>query len=537
MFSHNATTEFMRTGHGSLPTPDALMVALIEQKKLLEKKDKALDQKSAEIKNQQALINVLEEKLRLMNQRKFGTSSEKNVLQEDWLADEAEALGDGQPDPDDGEADNPEDKADDEKSPRKPRPRKGFSPHLPRTQKYIHLSDEEREGAIDTFFVKVKEELDIIPAKVQVIEIMQEKAVYLDEQSERSVKSAVRPAHPIGKSVASINLLAWLVIAKYCDGMPLYRLEKILKRYGGQITRTTLANWIIRLSVTMQPLLDRMEWHLMQVDYIQGDETRLQVLNEPGMSPTGDKWIWVMRGGPPGRVIVMFNYDKSRGGAVAERLLENFQGRYVQTDGYAGYDKTCAAKGLVHLGCMDHARRKVVEAIKTQGKPVKGNPSVAMVLLSYIDALYRLERREWKELDDDERFEKRQEIAIPKLAKLKRWLDEKQPKVAPDTLTRKAINYMINQWDHLVRYCEHGQLRINNVLAENAIRPFAVGRRAWLFADTPAGAKASAAMFTMVETAKANGVEPYAYLQHVIGNIAAADTDEALDALMPWNMS
>ena len=135
-----------------------------------------------------------------------------------------------------------------------------------------------------------------------------------------------------------------------------------MKRYGGQITRTTLANWIIRLSVTMQPLLDRMEWHLMQVDYIQGDETRLQVLNEPGMSPTGDKWIWVMRGGPPGRTVVMFNYDKSRGGAVAERLLENFQGRYVQTDGYSGYDMTCAAKGLVHLGCMDHARRKVVEA-------------------------------------------------------------------------------------------------------------------------------------------------------------------------------
>ena len=233
----------------------------------------------------------------------------------------------------------------------------------------------------------------------------------------------------------------------------------------------------------------------------------------------------------------MFNYDKSRGAAVAERLLENFQGRYFQSDGYPGYDKTCVAKGLVHLGCMDHARRKVVEAIKTQGEPVKGKPSVAMVLLSHIDALYRLERREWKELDDDERYEKRQEIAVPKLAKLKQWLDEKQPKVAPDTLTRKAINYMINQWDHLVRYCEHGQLRISNILAENAIRPFAVGRRAWLFADTPAGAKASAAMFTLVETAKANGVEPYAYLQHVIGNIAAADSDEALDALMPWNMS
>lgn len=537
MLSPTTTVDVMRMGNGSLPTPDALMVALLEQQKLLEQKDEVLEEKEAKLKNQQARIDVLEEQLRLMKQRKFGTSSEKNRSQADWLADEAEQLADGEPDADDGEvASDDEAENNPEPKPRKPRSRKGFSPELPRTQKYIHLSDEEREGAVETFFVKVKEELDIIPAQVQVIEIMQEKAVYLDEDGERCLKSAKRPAHPIGKSVASINLLAWVVIAKYADGLPLYRLEKILARYGGEITRTTLANWIIRLSVTLQPLLDRLETQLMQADYIQGDETRLQVLKEPGMSPTGDKWIWVMRGGPPGRTVVLFNYDKSRGGAVAERLLENFTGRYFQSDGYAGYDKPCAAKGLVHIGCMDHGRRKVVEAIKTQPKPVKGKPSVAMVLLSHIDALYRLERQ-WEELDDDERYEKRQQVALPKLAKLKQWLDEKQPKVAPDTLTRKAINYLINQWDHLVRYCEHGQLRISNVLAENAIRPFAVGRRAWLFSDQPEGAKASAAMFTLIETAKANGMEPYTYMQQVVGKIAAADTDEALDALMPWNMS
>lgn len=526
-------------GQGTLPTPDALMVALIEQQKLLETKDEALEKQRAEIQNQQTLINVLEEKLRLAAVRKYGASSEKNLSQKDWLADEAEQLADGAADSDDGEVsadEHAEQGADEKPTTRKPRARKGFSPDLPRVQKYLRLSDEERDGAIETFFVKVKEELDIIPAQAQVIEIMQEKAVYRDEQNERCLKSAHRPAHPIGKSVASINLLAWLVVAKYADGLPLYRLETILGRYGGQITRTTLANWMIRLSVSLQPLLDRLEYHLMQCDYIQGDETRLQVLKEPGMSPTGDKWIWVMRGGPPGRTVVLFNYDKSRGGAVVERLLTNFQGRYFQSDGYSGYDKPCAAKSLVHLGCMDHGRRKVAEAIKTQPKAAKGKPSVAMILLSHIDALYRFERQ-WAELDDDERYEQRQKIAIPRLAKIKRWLDEKQNKVAPDTLTRTAINYLINQWDHLVRYCEHGQLRISNVLAENAIRPFAVGRRAWLFSDSPDGAKGSAAMFTLVETAKANGIEPYAYVQQVIGNIAAADTDEALDALMPWNMS
>ena len=537
MFPHTATVDVISSVKGSVPTPDALMVALLEQQKLLEMKDKALDEKSAEIKNQQVLITILEEKIRLLAQRKYGTSSEKNLSQADWVADEAEVLADGEADPDDGEVGTDEDGATDTPAdkPRKPRKRKGFSPNLPRTQKFIYLSDEQRKGAIETFFVKVKEELDIIPAQVQVIEIMQEKAVFLDENGERSLASADRPAHPIGKSAASTNLLAWLAVAKYADGMPLYRLENILTRYGGEITRTTLANWIIRLAVALQPLLARLEVQLMKADYIQGDETRLQVLNEPGMSATGDKWVWLMRGGPPGRTVVLFNYDKSRGGAVAERLLENFTGRYFQSDGYAGYDKPCAAKGLVHLGCMDHGRRKVADAIKAQPKPAKGKPSVAMVLLAHIDALYRLERQ-WTELDDDERYEKRQKLAVPKLEYLKRWLDEKQPKLAPDTLTRKAINYMINQWDHLIRYCEHGQLRISNILAENAIRPFALGRKAWLFSDQPEGAKASAAMFTFIETAKANGIEPYAYLQYVIGNIAAADTDEALDALMPWNM-
>jgi transposase len=365
MFSHNTIVDFMRTGQGTSPTPDALMVALIEQNKLLENKDKALKEKSAEIKNQQALIAVLEERLRLKDQRLFGASSEKNLSQQDWLADEAELLADGEPDPDDGEQAADEDGTD--PVPKKPRkPRKGFDAKLPRTQKFIYLSDDERKDAIETFFFKAKEELDIIPAQIQVIEIMQEKAVYLDEQGERCVRSATRPVHPIGKSVASINLLAWLIIAKYADGLPLYRLEKILARYGGEITRTTLANWIIRLSVTLQPLLNRLDAQLMSCDYLQIDETRLQVLKEPGMVPTGDKWIWVMRGGPPGREVVLFNYDKSRGGAVAERLLENFSGRYVQSDGYAGYDKPCALKGVVHLGCMDHGRRKVVEVIKVQ---------------------------------------------------------------------------------------------------------------------------------------------------------------------------
>ena len=224
MSSNNTTADFICKGTGSLPTPDAMMVALLDQQKQLELKDVALDEKSAEIRNKQALINVLEEKLRLMEQRKYGKSSEKNLSQKDWLADEAEQLADGEPDPDDGEvADDEPDEQPSKTKTKKTTAHKGLPAELPRIQKFIRLSDEEREGAIETFFVKVKEELDIIPATMQVIEIMQEKAVFLDDDGERSLKSAARPAHPVGKSIASINLLAWLVVAKYADGLPLYR--------------------------------------------------------------------------------------------------------------------------------------------------------------------------------------------------------------------------------------------------------------------------------------------------------------------------
>jgi len=544
MTSPSDTLDVVRRVGGVLPTPDALMRTVLEQQTHIDRQAEIVANKSEVIANQKATIAVLEEQLRLARHQRFGASSEKNAdrddRQRDWLADEAEALADGAPDPDDGECEGAEEEAGKgaDQAPHKPRRRKGLNPELPRVRREIRLSEAERAGALDTFFVKVKEELDIEPARTQVIEHWQERAVRLDEDGERTLVAATRPAHPLGKAIGSVNLLAWLIVAKYSDGMPLYRLEKILARYGGEITRTTMANWLIRLHVRLIPLLERLEAvQLGEADYLQGDETRMQVLKEPGMAATATKWIWLMRGGPPGRMVVLFNYDRSRGGAVAERLLERFEGRYFQSDGYAGYDGPCRAKGLVHLGCFDHARRKVVEAIKGQPKrSAKGAPSVAQVMLSHIDALYRLERQ-LGELDDDERHERRQKEALPKLAKFKRWLEGKQPKVAPGTLTRKAIDYTLNQWEHLVRYTEHGQLRMSNVLAENAIRPFALGRKAWLFADTPAGAKASAGYYSLIETAKANGLEPYAYLQHVIGQIAAADTDEALEALLPWNVS
>ena len=235
--------------------------------------------------------------------------------------------------------------------------RKGLNPDITRVQQRSLLTDEQREGAIDTFFVTVKEELDITPAKVQVIEHLQEKAVYLDDEGKRCLREAKQPAHPLGKSVASVALLAYLIIAKYMVGLSLYRLEGILKRYGGSINRSTMAGWLIRQSMQLQCVVNLLQEMQLTADYLQGDETRQQVLKEPGKDPTSDKWVWVIRGGPPDKPVVFFHYDKSRGGAVARQLLEGFSGRYYQCDGYAGQKMAAGDQYVIIVGCMDHARR------------------------------------------------------------------------------------------------------------------------------------------------------------------------------------
>jgi len=408
---------------------------------------------------------------------------------------------------------------------------KALSPKLPRIQIRHELSEAEKTGAIDTFFVLVKEELDYIPAKVQVIEHLQEKAVFVDDQGKRQIVAAAREPHPLGKAIATPNLLAYLIASKYADGLPLYRLETILKRYGGEISRTTMANWLIRLSQQLQPIVNLMTDHLLQADYIQGDETRIKVLKELGLAPSSDKYMWVMRGGPPDRTVILFNYDRSRGKDVPEKMLEGFEGRYFQSDGYSGYDSVCAARGICHLGCWDHARRKFIESVRAAPKRKKGAaPTIAEKAVAKINALYRIERKMDKdELDDEERFEYRQQYALPKLKALKVWLEQNVCKVDKDSTTGKAIRYTLNQWDKLVNYLEHGSLRISNAL-------FVVGRKAWLFADTPAGAKASAIYYTLIETAKANGVEPYEYLHFVISKIATVDTVDGYEALLPWSM-
>lgn len=521
-----------------MPTGDALPGAYAMLKSQFEEQQTALEKKDQVITAKNARIAVLEELLQLNKAERFAASSESNPLQANFF-NEAEAWAGTEPD--ETEDDNAsQNNATQTKEKPKSSGRQGLNPNIPRVQERFLLSEEQRKNAIDTFFVPVKEELDITPARVQVIEYLQEKAVYVDEAGRRKLEAASRPAHPLGKCIASVALLSYIIIAKYCDGLPLYRQESILARYGGSITRATMARWMIRLALQLQPVVNLLKEVQLSADYLQIDETRLQVLKEHGMLPTGHKWIWVMRGGPPDKPVVVFDYDKSRGADVAKRLLDGFEGRYLQSDGYAGYDAAVGKTNVTHIGCMDHARRKFVKAIKAlpknKKKDVKSTPK-CIVGLSMFDALYRVEREMDKlALSDEERKTYRHTHAKPKLDKLHAWLLHNSTRVAKDTLTHNAISYSLKQWSKLIAYCDHGQLRISNILAENAIRPFVVGRKAWLFSDTPAGASASALYYTLIETAKANQLDPYRYIKHLVGHIAAAETVEDIEALLPWNV-
>ncbi len=269
---------------------------------------------------------------------------------------------------------------------------------------------------------------------------------------------------------------------------------------------------------------------------INADETTIQVLKETEKSINSDKYMWVTLGGPPNQQSVLLHYDPSRSKEVPLRLFEGFSG-YLQTDGYAAYNAVCKQEDITQLGCFDNARRKFTDAKKGEAKPgkkLKNNKvSKADVALGKIRKLYAIED-EIKELPAQEKHHQRQQYSKPLLDNLHSWLEKNVIRLVPDSLTHNAMSYALNQWPKLVVYCEKGSLNISNAAAENAIRPFTIGRKNWLFADTPKGAKASAMYYSLIESAKANGLEPFDYLSHILKALPYADTVEKLEQLLPW---
>ena len=488
-----------------------------------------------------ARIKILEEQLRLATVKTFAPTSEKlaSLGHPDLFFNEAEALGT-----------KPEDETQATETivPEHTRARgkrMPIDPALPRKRIEHDIPDTEKTCTCGCQLTRIgevtSEQLDLIPARAQVLQHVRFKyACRTCEGASHdgpAVITASLPAQPLPKSNASPGLAAFITVSKYADGLPLYRLESILARYKISVSRTAMACWMIKLGDVVTPLINLFNDIQLAYDVLQMDETTVQVLKEDGRAAKDKSFMWVRRGGPPGQTVILFDYAATRAGSVPMRLLEDYQG-YLQSDDYSGYNAAGRRDGMIPVGCLDHARRRFVDAVKAQHATAGQERGLAPEALLIIRKLYAIEKhaRDAK-MSTEQRHTLRQEKAKPIWDELRAWLDKNLGAVPPQSLTGKAINYLAADWPRLVRYLDDGRVEISNVLCENAIRPFVIGRKNWLFSDTPAGATASARLYSIIETCKAAGIEPFAYLRHIFEKLPQAITLADIEALLPWNVA
>jgi transposase len=418
---------------------------------------------------------------------------------------------------------------------------------LPRVERIIDLTDAQKaalNGQWHLIGYEVSEQLGVIPRQYYVIVTKRAKYAPCDDTApgaEQGIIVAPRFPQLLPKAIAHSSLVAEVVAAKFVDGLPLYRQERRFAAEGIEIPRQTQAGWLMETAAKLDPIAAGLKRELYRGPVLRIDETRLQVLREPGRANTDKSFMWVFCGGPPGRAVVFFHYSESRAGEVPLRFLfppggppdpDAARCRWLlQTDGYAAYDPLAALPCVVaHAGCWAHVRRKFVEAGEGRKHTAAAHQAVALV-----GKLYAVERT-LRGRSPDERRHERQRQSRPIVAAIKRWLDEKAACVLPQSALGAAIGYALNQWEHLIVFLEHGALEIDNNLTENAIRPFVIGRKAFLFSGSPRGAHASALLYSVIETAKANGHEPRAYLHFLFERLPFAKTPAAIAALLPMNL-
>lgn len=500
-------------------------------------KDAYIEHLENTIKDLQDQVNNLTEMVLLLRREKFGPSSEKTTTQIEGqmsLFNEAEMDAD----PDSKEPFH-ERKGGIVRKNAKTR-REELLKDLPVEEVpcMIHPDDmfcDQCGSALKEIgYVKVRDELEYIPAKVKVIRYMQQacECPACKQKGNPFIKKAYAPKSVLSHSLASPSSVAHVMYQKYVNSVPLYRQEKDWEQTGIGLSRATMANWIIRSSEDhLMPVVSRLREELLKRDIIHCDETPVQVLKEEGKKPQTKSYMWLYCSGndtkPP---IVLYDYQPSRNGDHAATYLKDFKG-YVHSDGYSGYNKL---KDITRIGCWAHLRRKFVEAIPAK-KASDAPPTSAETGRQYCDRLFSIEDS-LKDLSSEERFSKRLELEKPVLEAFWCWLDSIN--ALKGSALGKAVTYAQNQRPYMENYLLDGRLSLSNNAAENAIRPFTVGRKNWLFADTPKGANASAAVYSLVETAKANGLNVYAYLQHLLLYMPGSEWQrypEELDDLMPWS--
>lgn len=415
--------------------------------------------------------------------------------------------------------------------------RKPLPANLPREQVMHDIPEHDRycpccHGAIQPIGEEITEQLTVIPAQYKVLQHVRKK--YVCRKCSKFV-TAPSPQHLIEKSsYASPDFLAHVACSKYQFGLPFYRQESIFEQQGLSFNRTTLANLMISTSDRLSAVLEQLRHELLSQDAIHADETTIQVLKEPGRKAQSKSYLWLYRSREDaGRPVVLFEYQQTRQAAHPRRVLDidgemPFVG-YLQVDGYAGYN---GLNGVIRVGCMAHVRRKFMEIIKTL--PKEATRTHAHYAVDVIGKLYDIERK-IRGSPHSIRHRVRQDESVPILNEFKAWLDDILSRVTPQSGLGRAVRYAVDQWDAVSRYVCDGRLSIDNNVAERSIKDVVIGRKNWLFADSVEGARTNAAMYSLVLTAKANGIDPFKYLRYLIETMPKLRRAHDVHCLLPWN--
>ena len=408
--------------------------------------------------------------------------------------------------------------------------RKPIPKSYPRVDVIHDLPDDQKKCACGCELKKIGEEVseqfDLIPAQIYVKRHIRLK--YACKTCQENVKIATVQNQAIPKTLAAPGLMAHVAVMKFDDHLPLYRQSEIWERLGVDLSRATLSSWILKMGVALAPLVAYLQNHLTKSGYVQADETVCQVLKTPGKSDKTNSYMWVYMTGNHPNPAVVYDYQASRKGECAKTFLNGFKG-VLQSDGYSGYHCVINQEGVFAQGCFAHARRKFYDVWNVAKKA-----GIASKAIEVMGKLYDIERQ-IKDLPSDEKQEVRERQAKPILEALHTWLLETKPHAQANGLLDKAIQYTLNQWDALTYYVKDGAVAIDNNAAERQIRPFAIGRKNWLFMGSPEGAKAAAGLYSLIETAKLNDVNPEAYLKFLLEHKINPKNEDCLKKLMPWN--
>ena len=505
--------------------------AVIEQVRVLiaqsEKAKQLLARNDAKLAEKDFKITALTLELAYYRRIRFGSKSEafsgeqRELFEETVDADLAAILAELEPPVD----------AQDGAAPKRKRNGAGRQPlpaELPRIE-HRHEPESCQCGACGKGMVligeDISEQLDVEPARFFVHRHIRPQ--YACRACERVVAAPVPPAI-IDGGMAAPGLLAWVAVSKYTDHLPLYRIEQIGARQGVPLARSTLAEWIGKIGVALQPLSERLAELLRQRPCLHADETPVRQL-DPGKGKTRHAYLWAYRSNnfDEGQPIVVFDYQTGRAGAHARAFLLGWQGQ-LMVDDYSGY-KAMFATGITELACLAHVRRKFFDLHAANGSPI------AAEALRRIGLLYAIEQQ-GSALAAPARLQLRQEQAKPALAELHSWLLAACKTVATASGTAKAIDYALRRWPALLRYADSGTLPIDNNPVENTIRPIAVGKKNWLFAGSERAGRRAAAIQTLLATAKLNGLEPLRWLTETLEKLPACPNSQ-IDSLLPFAKS